>query len=317
MKLTPTRPLALGATLGALLALGACSDDTSMTADAGTTADAGGTATLYDRLGGQAGITTVINAFVGKVLADPKINGYFLNNTLNATRLVTCLVKQVGSLTGGPQTYPTGTAPADADGCRNMKASHAGLKISTNDWNDLAGHLLTALEEAGVAAGDRMVIAQALEPLKPDIIEDPGSNGTVYQRVGRKPAIATVVTDFVGRVVADQTLVGFFGTTNAARLELCLVRQVCGIDGPCVYGQEVEDAVKVGNAIVACKDMASSHAGLMNGARGIRKADFDALVMHLVAAMTQAGVTETDRGAVLGALGPLCPQIVAPGESCN
>jgi hypothetical protein len=39
--------------------------------------------------------------------------------------------------------------------------------------------------------------------------------------------------------------------------------------------------------------------------------------MHLVAAMTQAGVTETDRGAVLGALGPLCPQIVAPGESCN
>jgi hypothetical protein len=44
--------------------------------------------------------------------------------------------------------------------------------------------------------------------------------------------------------------------------------------------------------------------------------DFDALVGHLVTAMGEAGIEQTDQDAILGALGPLCSEIVTDPTSC-
>lgn len=270
--------------------------------------------TLYQRLGEEAGIRTVITGFVGRVVADPKINGYFLNGAVDGGRLINCLVKQVGNATGGPQVYPD---PAGTgDGCRDMASSHAGLGISGNDLNDLVGHLVAELTAAGVATADIEAIGTVLGGLAPDIVEDADSNATVYQRVGRKPAITLVVGNFIGRVAADTRINGFFATTDIPRLTTCLVRQVCSIDGPCAYGDEVDGAEPGVSATAPCRDMASSHTGLRSGGSPITIEDFDALVEDLVLELTAAGVTESDRGAVLGALGPLCPMIVAGGTGC-
>jgi hypothetical protein len=61
--------------------------------------------------------------------------------------------------------------------------------------------------------------------------------------------------------------------------------------------------------------------GLTNPAGGsgapITKADFDQLVMHLNDAMIANGsVGPDEREAILGALAPLCPMIVAGGTGC-
>ena len=281
--------------------------------------ETGGGANLFQRLGGEAGIRTVITDFVvNRVLKDPKINGYFLNSTVDGGKLINCLVLQVGTLAGGPTpqfTYPS-------NGCRNMKESHAGLKISMQDFNDLAGHLVAALSAATVAQADIDTIVAAVSPMATDIVEDKTNTGTVYQRVGRKPAIQTVIDMFVAKVVADARINGFFASANATRLKTCLVRQVCSIDGPCKYGKEVDGEAAGVGATNVCKDMKSSHAGLTappggaTGSRGITKADFDALVEDLIMVLDGAGVTAADKMAILSALGPTCDDIVAGGTGC-
>ncbi len=264
-----------------------------------------GEGTLYDRLGGEDGIRMVVtDAVVNRIAADPKINAYFVNDGVDPGIVIECLVKQLGSLTGGPQVYP------EPDGCRDMKESHEGLGISTNDFQDLAGHFNDALTDAGVAQADIDTIMTALADMAPDIVEDANNDMTVYQRVGRQPAIQTVVTDFVDRVLADAALAPYFTDTDRVRLELCLVRQVCGIDGPCEYGME-NTGLLTALGDNKCLDMASSHAGL-----GITIEDFNALVGHLDMALTDAGVAVADKDAVLGALGPACSDIVADPSSC-
>ncbi len=273
---------------------------------------------LYQRLGGEPGIRTVITDFVvNRVLNDAKINGYFLNASVSGTKLIDCLVLQVGSLTGGPQVYPS-------NGCRDMKSSHAGLKISMNDFNDLAGHLVAALVAAKVPQSDIDIIVGAVAPMSKDIVEDANNTGTVYQRLGRKPGIGVAIDNFIGRVVKDARINGFFAAANAARLKTCLVRQVCSIDGPCAYGKEVAHPSEpgVGPGAMACKDMKSSHAGMTSppgggaGAKTISIADFSALVEDLVLELDALKVPAADKNAILAALGPTCDDIVAGGTGC-
>ncbi|MEQ8976594.1 MAG: hypothetical protein RL846_01630 [Deltaproteobacteria bacterium] len=292
--------------------------------------DANSNATIYQRAGRKPAVATVVNDFVGRVVADPRINGYFLNNSVDAARLTTCLVRQVCGLTGGPCIYGEGVETEldrGMDGtiepCADMTSVHMGLGISQNDYNDLAGHLVGALTDAGVLQADIDAIVAALTdaPFVATVVEDPDSNATVYQRVGRKPAIDLVVADLVQRIVMDPTLVGFFGLADADRLSTCLVRQVCSIDGPCVYGAGVEPELMINGQVVECRDMLSSHMNATNPPGGagaaITIADFNQLVGHLVDAMTQAGVTMADRTAIVNALAPLCPDIVADSASCN
>ena len=287
--------------------------DMGMMQDAGSLPDGGGLPDLgmiqpdmgmqnglYDRLGGEQGITTVINDFVGRVVADPKINGYFLNSSVEGGRLTTCLVKQVGALTGGPQTYPGPGQGPDADGCRNMTDSHEGLGISSQDFADLAGHLVAALTDAGVPMADIDAIVAAVSPLGEIIIEDDNNDASIYQRVGRKEAIQTVINDFVGRVVGDAQINGYFlnSSVSGGRLTTCLVRQVCALTGgPCKYGEGVEPELEVGGTIEVCKDMLSSHQGL-----GISTQDYNDLAGHLVGALTDAGVAQADIDTMVAAL---------------
>lgn len=289
--------------------------------------DAGGddipAMSLYQRLGGAAGINAVNTDFVtNRVLQDPKINGYFLNSTVDGANVIKCLGLQLGNASGGPEVYP-------APGCRNMKASHMGLGISKIDFDDLVTHLVAALTAAKVSATDIAIIASVLMPMQADIVEDPINNKTVYQRVGRKPAVMAVIEKFVGRVAADVRINGFFNPTRIPRLKTCLVRQVCSIDGPCKYGKEVvTDPAKPGaelgvSVTDVCRDMFSTHAGLTNpvaggaGSRGISIADFNALVEDLVLTMTtDVLVPQAEQNAILGVLGPMCSDIVA-GPGCS
>jgi hemoglobin len=284
-----------------------------------------GEETLFDRLGGQAGIQAVIDDFLGRVLENPKINGYFLNEGANYDRLSLCLVKQVSAAAGAPGvTYPQGDEPADADGCRNMKESHTGAGISQQDFDDLASDLVAAMTAKGVAQADRDAVVAAIAPLSTEIVEDVDNNATVYQRVGRRPAIETVIDNFVTKVVANAEINGFFEGADAdavARLKVCLVRQVCSIDGPCAYGSEVANGYEAGVAEdKQCRGMLESHQNLTDpDGNKISIDDFNALVGELVATLDEAGVAEADKNAILGALGPLCNDIVhAPtqGSGC-
>jgi hemoglobin len=263
---------------------------------------------LFRRLGGDGGIRTIMADFVTRVAGDPRINGYFLNNNVSATRVQECLVVQVSAATGGPFQYPS-------LGCRDMRSVHANMKISQNDFNDTLGHLVGALTTRGVSTADIATIAGVINGMVNDIVEDRGNNATVYQRAGRKPGIENVVVAFMQDLYYDQQINGFFAGGNADRLKTCLTRLVCSIDGPCRYGSEVnvgEPGVTQANP---CKDMVTIHKDI-NRPRTITRQDFDALVGVLVRVLDRTGLAVADKAAIVGALGPMCKDIVKGGVGC-
>ncbi len=119
---------------------------------------------------------------------------------------------------------------------------------------------------------------------------------SLYERLGGKPALTAVVDEFVARVAADTRINTFFAATAADPARLAtfkgrLVDQICEASGgPCKY---------------TGKDMKAAHKGM-----GISGADFGALVQDLVAALDKFKVPEKEKGELLGALGPMQPQIV-------
>src|SRR5215471_1072321 len=77
---------------------------------------------LYDRLGGEKAISAVVDDFVARAAADPKVN--FMRDgkvtNVDVPKLKQHLVNLVGQLTGGPQKYTGGS----------MKDVHKGMKIT-------------------------------------------------------------------------------------------------------------------------------------------------------------------------------------------
>jgi hemoglobin len=59
---------------------------------------------LYNRLGANAGISAVIDDFIGKVAADTRINSFFAAAAADQARLMKLrnnLINQVGQASGG------------------------------------------------------------------------------------------------------------------------------------------------------------------------------------------------------------------------
>lgn len=272
------------------------------------------------RLGGpvEGGIQDLVGGFLGVVVADERINGYFLNSDVDAGNLLAMVTAQLGVAAECPNAEYTG---------KDMVAAHQGLGISQQDFNDFAEDFQAALDDhqgshPDLTDDDKIAIMDVLAGMAGDIVEDPDNNATVYQRVGRKPAIKSLIgdpgapTSFVGVVATDVAINGFFGATDFMRLNTCLTRQVHSIDGPNTYGLERDDAPPGvdPNASKAnpCRDMMTVHAALLdlNDNLGISTDDFLALVTDLATAMTTAAIPMTDQDALLAALAPLCPMIV-------
>ena len=116
---------------------------------------------LYERLGGKSSITAVIDQFVSNVGNDVRINGGFA--TTDIVRLKKNLVDQVCMATGGPCTY-TG---------RDMKTTHAGMRITTADFNALVQDLVAALDAINVPETEKQELLGLLGPMKKDIVEVP------------------------------------------------------------------------------------------------------------------------------------------------
>jgi len=118
-------------------------------------------ASLYKRLGGKTAITAVVDQFVANVAQDQRINGRFV--TTDIPKLKRHLVDQVCMASGGPCTY-TG---------RDMKTTHAGMKISNADFTALVEDLVKALNTFNVPEAEKKELLGLLGPMKQDIVEVP------------------------------------------------------------------------------------------------------------------------------------------------
>ena len=144
----------------AVVLMGCASDMKSSTSgyDEGRTSNQIAPASLYDRLGGKPAITAVIDDFVGRVAADNRINGKFVN--ANIPHLKMMLVEQVCQASGGPCTY---TGP-------DMKTIHAGMQITNEQFDALVGDLVESLNNFHVGEREKEEILSVLGPMRKDIV---------------------------------------------------------------------------------------------------------------------------------------------------
>jgi hemoglobin len=116
---------------------------------------------LYDRLGGQPGITAVVDSFVTRVANDARINRYF--QSADIPRLKSQLADQICQASGGPCTY----------GGRSMKDVHKGMGVTNDAFDALVADLAASLDTFRVPTKDKNELLSLLAPMRRDIVEKP------------------------------------------------------------------------------------------------------------------------------------------------
>lgn len=115
-------------------------------------------ATLYERLGGEAGIAAITEGMLARSAEDPRIRDDFAEADI--VNLYERLVEHVCALAGGPCTY----------GGRDMKAAHVGLGLTEADFNALVENLVDAMTERGVSIAAQNELLAVLAPMRDDVI---------------------------------------------------------------------------------------------------------------------------------------------------
>jgi truncated hemoglobin YjbI len=121
--------------------------------------------TLWARLGGEQGVTKIVDDLANAAVADPKVD-FFRHNKFKlepgqVAKMKRELVEQVSQLTGGPLKY---NGP-------DMKKVHKGMGITNEQFNALAGHLKAALEKNKVAPDDVDTVLAAVNTYRDEIVE--------------------------------------------------------------------------------------------------------------------------------------------------
>jgi hemoglobin len=113
---------------------------------------------LYTRLGGVDAIRAVVGDFLGRVVADQRINAFFRG--VDAGELSARLTDQICQVTGGPCRYAG----------RPMREVHAGMGIRDADFDALVEDLAAALDHLKVGPNEERELLGALGGLRRQIV---------------------------------------------------------------------------------------------------------------------------------------------------
>lgn len=118
--------------------------------------------TLYERLGGYAGIVVFVEDLLPRLEADPQLGRFWEHRGDDGlAREKQLLIDYLCANAGGPMYY-TG---------RDMKLSHQGMRISESDWDVFMGHAADTMSALNVPARECGEVADFVNGLKADIVE--------------------------------------------------------------------------------------------------------------------------------------------------
>jgi hemoglobin len=133
----------------------------NVAACASASKEAPSTPSLYRRLGGREGIATVVADFTANMAADPRVNARFKGlKPAEIEKFKSNFADQLCEATGGPCSYLG----------RDMKATHAGMKITEAEWAATVENLVKALDKNNVNAQAKQELLGGLGPMKKDIV---------------------------------------------------------------------------------------------------------------------------------------------------
>jgi hemoglobin len=145
----------------------------------GAPAQAEGKQPLFERLGGEQGITAIVEDFTARALADPRVNwerkgvkrgGLFSREESAAwnptpqsvTTLKKHLVQFLALASGGPAKYDGG----------EMKNVHAGMRIANPEFDAVIGDLKASLDKLRIPDKEQKELLAIVESTRPLIVTE-------------------------------------------------------------------------------------------------------------------------------------------------
>lgn len=113
---------------------------------------------LYRQLGGEAGISALVEELIVRAVENPRIGDHFASTDL--IQLHQRLSEQICVEAGGPCRY-SGLSMEDA---------HAGMDLTEADFNALVEDLIDAMEALEVPVRTQNRLLARLAPMRPQII---------------------------------------------------------------------------------------------------------------------------------------------------
>jgi len=113
---------------------------------------------LYQELGGQPGITRIVEGMLLNIARDGRIRHYFAN--VDIGRLRGLLIQKFCADTGGPCRYQGAS----------MAESHRGLDLQPADFNALVEDLQLAMQQEGVPERAQNALLARLAPQRGEVI---------------------------------------------------------------------------------------------------------------------------------------------------
>jgi len=113
---------------------------------------------LYEQLGGKAGITAIVDDAIGNIAADPRINQRF--RATGANHLKTNLIDLLCQRAGGPCVYRG----------RNMADAHDGMHIRDDEFDALVDDIAKSLDKLKVPAAERSEALTILNQMKGAVV---------------------------------------------------------------------------------------------------------------------------------------------------
>jgi hemoglobin len=135
---------------------------------------------LYDRLGGDQGINMIVDDWIARALADPRVNwerkglkqgGLSLSrgkslewnaspeNVANMKKHIAQFVKVA---TGGPAKYEG----------REMKEAHANMRITNAEFDAAVGDLKASLDKLGLPVEEQKELLAIVESTRPQVASE-------------------------------------------------------------------------------------------------------------------------------------------------
>ena len=117
---------------------------------------------LYDRVGGYAGIALFANNLLPRLQADPKLGRFWSHRGDDGiAREKQLLIEFLCVSAGGPGDYAG----------RDMLTTHKGMQIDSEDWSAFLIHAGEAMTELEIPQQERDELVSFVLTLKSDVVD--------------------------------------------------------------------------------------------------------------------------------------------------
>ena len=243
---------------------------------------------LYDRMGGEAIFSQLINLFYEKLLGDDRVRSFFEKNKAKVQTIKKRMTSFLILLSGGSSDY-------DASGLRSI---HSDMNITDFHFDvTIEVLLITMLKDMEIARHDAQELIRLIQPIRAIVTTGctvrmeiarrnvEKNKDELFQRVQGSEGVKKIVDCTFDILLVDQRVKQFF-TTNTERIK----------SGICIYVTELLGGPKVYKG----RDLGAVHVSL-----GVTDYHFDTFLNDMQKAINGLGYSEKVVDEVLITLEPI------------